>query len=82
MTRKKGDELPIFVAWMDFVKWLFPVTEKLPRRVRFSLADRMNNLCLDVVEDLVEARYARKKGLGERGQVNNTPTIKNRRLSL
>jgi hypothetical protein len=61
MTRKKDDDLPIFVVWMDFVKWLFPVTEKLPRRVRFSLADRMNNLSLDVVEDLVEARYAKKK---------------------
>lgn len=62
MTLRKDEDLPIFVVWMEFVKWLLPVTEKLPKRVRFSLADRMDNLALDVVEDLVEARYARDKG--------------------
>ena len=36
MTPRKDDDLPIFVVWMDFVKWLLPVTEKLPKRVRFS----------------------------------------------
>ena len=62
MTPRKDDDLPIFVIWMEFVKWLFPVTEKLPKRVRFSLADRIDNLALDVVGDLVEARYAKDKG--------------------
>jgi hypothetical protein len=58
---RKDEDLPIFVVWMDFIKWLLPVTEKFPKRVRFSFADRMDNLALDVVEDLVEARYARDK---------------------
>ncbi len=61
MSPRKNDDLPIFVAWTEFVKWLLPVTEKFPRRVRFSFADRINNLALDVVEDLVEARYAKDK---------------------
>lgn len=46
---------------MEFLKWLFPVTEKFPKRARFTFADRINNLALDLVEDLVEARYTRNK---------------------
>lgn len=54
-------DLPIFVLWMEFLKWLLPTTEKFPHRVRFTFADRINTLALDVVEDLVEARYCRDK---------------------
>ncbi len=62
MTRRNDeDELPVFVLWMEFLKWLLPVTEKFPRRVRFTFVDRIQNLALDLVEDLVEARYTREK---------------------
>ena len=59
-TRQEGD-LPIFVAWLDFLAWLLPTTAKLPKHIRFTFVDRMDNLALDVVEDLVEARYSRNK---------------------
>jgi hypothetical protein len=55
------EDLPVFVRWMDFVKWLLPTTEKFPKKVRFSFSNRLDNLALDVVEDLVEARYSRRK---------------------
>jgi hypothetical protein len=29
--------------------------------VRFTFADRINNLALDIAEDLIEARYSREK---------------------
>ena len=58
----RPDELPIFTRWMEFLEWLLPATEKFPKRVRFTFADRINNLALDIVEDLVEARYSRDKG--------------------
>jgi len=54
-------ELPIFVKWIDFLKWLFLTTDKFPKKVRFTLSNRINNLALDIVEDLVEARYSRNK---------------------
>ncbi len=57
----KVDELPIFTRWMQFLEWLLPTTENFPKRVRFTFADRINNLALDIVEDLVEARYSRDK---------------------
>lgn len=61
MAQTKPDELPLFVQWMDFLTWLFGVTEKFPKKVRFTLTVRIENLALDLVEDLVEARYTRDK---------------------
>jgi hypothetical protein len=61
MRHESRDEPAIFVKWMEFLKWLLPVTEKFPKRVRFTLADRINDLALDMVEDLLEAQYTKKK---------------------
>ena len=56
-----ASELPVFVRWMEFVQWLLPATEKFPKRLRFTLTNRIDNLALDIVEELVEARYASQK---------------------
>jgi len=57
----RADELPIFTRCVEFLEWLLPATEKFPRRVRFTFPDRIDRLALDIVEDLVEARYSRDK---------------------
>jgi four helix bundle protein len=58
----KWDEtVPIFIEWYDFLKWLFITTDKFPKKSRFTFTDRINNAALDVLEDLVEARYSRDK---------------------
>ena len=56
-TDKRNDDLPVFIKWTSFLEWLLPVTEKFPKRIRFTFCDRINNLALDIIEDLVEARY-------------------------
>ncbi len=61
LISRKNNDLPVFVKWLEFLEWLLPVTEKFPKRVRFTFADRINNLCLDVAENLVEARYTKNK---------------------
>ena len=61
MTARREDDLPVFVAWLDFLQWLLPTTAKLPRHIRFTFVNRIDNLALDVVEDLVEARYSRDR---------------------
>jgi len=55
------EEPVILIHWLELLEWLLPATEKFPKRVRFTFADRINNLALDVAEDLVEARYSRDK---------------------
>ena len=57
------NDLPIFIKWMDFLKWLLLKTDKFPKKVRFTFSNRMNNLALDIVEALVEARYSKSKFL-------------------
>jgi len=56
-----NSDLPIFIKWIDFLKWLLLTTEKFPKKIRFTFTDRINNLALSIVEDLIEARYSRQK---------------------
>ena len=58
---KDAEDLPVFVKWMDFVKWLLNITEKFPKKARYTHVTRINDLALDVVEQLVEARYSKAK---------------------
>lgn len=59
--QERESDLPIFVKWIDFLKWLHSKSEKFPKKVRFTFSNRMNNLALDVVEHLIEAQYTRAK---------------------
>jgi hypothetical protein len=54
-------EMPIFVKWHEFLKWLFPLLDKVPKKARFSITNRIQNLSLDIVELLIEARYSKNK---------------------
>lgn len=54
-------EPPLLVLWYDLVKWILQKTEKFPKRVRFTLSNRIDNLALDIMERLTQARYARSK---------------------
>ncbi len=54
-------ELPLFAHWYEFVKWLLDRTEKYPRKARFTFSNRIDNLALDIMEWIVEARYSTGK---------------------
>ena len=54
------DDLPIFIDWMKFMDWLVPVADKFPKVARFTFSQRLTNLGLDMVEDLVEARHSKR----------------------
>ena len=54
-------EPQLFVLWYDFSKWLLDKTEKFPRKVRFSFSNRIDNIALDIIEGIIEARYSRNK---------------------
>jgi hypothetical protein len=55
-------EVPtLFVHWEAFLNWLLDRTEKFPRRLRFTLTGRIDNLALDIYTRVVEARYRRDR---------------------
>ena len=43
MVASKDSDLPVFVAWLDFLEWLLPTTAKLPKHVRFTFVNRIDN---------------------------------------
>lgn len=55
------EELPVFVRWHKFLRWLLNTTEKFPKRVRFTFSTRLDNLALDIIEKIIEAAYSGSK---------------------
>ena len=59
-NRIDSPALPVLEDWSRFVGWLLDCTEKFPKKARFTFVGRIQNLALDNVERLMEARYAPK----------------------
>ena len=55
------ETLPVFVRWSKFLNWLLDVTEKFPKRVRFTISSRIDNMALDILELIIEAAYTHRK---------------------
>ena len=55
--REAGTELLVLSKFEAFTGWLFDRTASWPKSARFTLTQRIENHALDVVEDLVVARY-------------------------
>jgi hypothetical protein len=58
-AREAGPELLVLARMEEFTGWLLDRTAKWPKSARFTLTQRIENGALDVVEQLVAARYER-----------------------
>jgi hypothetical protein len=67
-ARAAGPELLVLSRFEEWTGWLLDRTAKGPKSARFTLTARIENAALDVVEDLVEARYRRA---GRRARLEN-----------
>jgi hypothetical protein len=54
-------DLPIIQKTYDLIKWYVPIINRLPRRHRFGLGDRMIAILYELLEGLILARYAQEK---------------------
>jgi hypothetical protein len=62
MSAPSREEPPVVVSKAyDFVLWLLPKAEKLPRSYRFSVGERLVSHGLDLLLVLVESAYASNK---------------------
>ena len=59
-----GPDLKVLTLWEDFLAWFLHHTARWPKSVRFTVTQRLQNLALQVLEDLVQARYQRRGRLG------------------
>lgn len=54
-------DLPIIQKTYDLIKWYVPVLNRLPREHKFTLGDRMIAGLYDLLEGLIQVRYAQEK---------------------
>lgn len=52
---------PLYVKWMDTVPWIMARTERFPKNLRYSLAKKIDNICLEILELIVQAIYSQSK---------------------
>ena len=47
----------LFTKWSEILKWILLTTDKFPKKARFTFSTRIDNLALDIIELIIEARY-------------------------
>jgi flagellar biosynthesis/type III secretory pathway protein FliH len=55
------EDYPVFEKWSKILDWILDTVEKFPKSARFSLASRIANIALDVMEKIIEAIYTKKR---------------------
>ena len=54
-------ELPIIQKTHDFIQWYVPILNRLPRDHKFLLGNRIVSGLYDLLEGLIQARFAKEK---------------------
>ena len=55
------EDYPLYVKWSEAVDWILDALDRFPKSVRYSLAGRIADLTLDVMEGIIEAVYTRDR---------------------
>ncbi len=58
MNTAQSMEYPIILEWEEVLNRFFELTEKFPKRLRFTLSARMEDTALEVFTNLIEAKEA------------------------
>jgi hypothetical protein len=61
MTANKQTNIPLVTKTYDLILWILPKLGKFPKDQRYLLAERIENLLLDILEFLIEAVYSKDK---------------------
>ncbi len=63
------NELPVIQKTYDFIKWVVPILNNLPRNHQLLLGTRIATELYELLEGLLKARYAKEK-LSQLGKLN------------
>jgi len=55
------EKYPLFVHWYKTLDWILSAVENFPRNARFSLASRIADSGLDIMELIIQAIYTRDR---------------------
>lgn len=56
-----SSDYPLYVHWYQTLDWILDCVERMPKNVRFSIASRISNLSLDIIELVIEAIYQKQR---------------------
>ena len=55
------EDLAVYQKMYAFVKWLIPKTQQFPKSQRFTMAQRIDALALEILELVIDANESRDK---------------------
>jgi hypothetical protein len=61
MQMTKNEQYPLFEKWSGILDWTLDRVEKYPKSSRFTLANRLANLSIDVLEGIIECIYTQER---------------------
>jgi len=59
MLKQETKSLEIRKRYQDFLLWLFEKINNFPKKQKFLLGDRIGNLALDILEDIIIIQFSR-----------------------
>ncbi len=54
-------DLQVITLTYDFLKYLIPIVAKFPKNQRYLIGERIEKISLDILENLIEARYTKNR---------------------
>lgn len=61
MKRNEAEELSVIQRTRDLIFWTVPMVNRLPKSFKYSLGDRLVETLFEMLETLIEAKYAKSK---------------------
>ena len=58
---KKKNQYPIYEHWYKTLNWILDFSERIPKNARFSIASRLSNLSLDILDNIIDAIYSKNR---------------------
>ncbi|MDM8550050.1 diversity-generating retroelement protein Avd [Desulfobacterales bacterium HSG2] len=55
------ENYPIFVKWLEATDWILERLDKYPKSVRSTISNRIADMTLDVMEQIIEAIYTKNR---------------------
>ena len=68
--KKSSEELVVIQKLYDYLVWVSPIINRLPRDKKYTIGDRLLNRLYDVLEDLIKAKYRSRNKLELLEQAN------------
>lgn len=60
-SHNNEQELTVIQKLYDYIKWVSPLINRLPKDRKFTIGDRLLNKLYNVLELLIEAKYSTKE---------------------